>query len=119
VTLRPAELRKLVNICRMFSTSHDGERANAASLADKLVRDHGTDWADILHAEPPAPVAIQPQTPRYWRQCAEEILFEHPQAVTEWEQEFLQDILRRGYALSVKQDAVLRRIALKCGAPAW
>ena len=117
--LTPTELRKLTAICAMFSSSFDGEHAAAAALAGKFIHDHGVTWADVLHAEPPAAVVIQPVTPRYWRQCAEEVLFEHPAAVTEWEQEFLQSILRKGFALSGKQEVVLRRIALKCGAPAW
>jgi hypothetical protein len=74
---------------------------------------------EVVAAASAAPVIIQPQTPRYWRQCAEEVLFDHPGAVNDWEQEFLQSILQKGYALSVKQEGILRRIAVKCGAPAW
>jgi hypothetical protein len=117
--LTPEVLRKLAAVCRMFASPFEGERANAAMLADKLVKDHGTDWGDISHAEPPVPVIVQPKTPRCWRQCAEEVLYEHPGACTSWEQGFLQDILRRGYGLSPKQELVLRRIAAKCGAPEW
>lgn len=119
MTLPPPVLRKLALICDRFGSSFDGERANAAALADRVVRDHGASWTDILHAEPPVPVVIQPTTTRYWKQCAEEVLYEHTGAVTEWEQEFLQSILGKGYALSHKQEDVLRRIAMKCGVPAW
>jgi hypothetical protein len=119
MALAPPELRKLAQICAMFGSPYDGERASAALLADKLVRDRGVSWTDVLHAEPPAPVVIQPTAPRYWRQCAEEVLFEHPGALSEWETGFLQDILQRGRALSDKQAIVLRRIAQKTGAPEW
>jgi hypothetical protein len=119
VTLTVAELRKLAGICARFGSPFDGERANAAALADRLVRDRGATWTDVLHAEPPVPVVIQPQAPRYWRQCAEELLFEHSSAVTEWEQGCLQSILQKGDALSHKQEVILRRIATKCGAPTW
>ena len=117
--LTPAELRKLAAICGRFGSPFDGERATAAGLADRLVRDHGVSWSDVLHAEPPLPVIIQPQTTRYWRQCAEELLYEHPGAVNDWEVGFLQSILQKGVALSIKQENILRRIATKCGAPQW
>jgi hypothetical protein len=119
MALAPPELRKLVQICAMLSSPYDGERANAAALADKLVKAHGLTWADVLHAEPPVPVVIQPTAPRYWRQCAEGVLFEHPGALSEWETGFLQDILQRGRALSDKQQVILRRVAQKTGAPEW
>lgn len=119
MTLTPSDLRKLVDVYDRFGSPFDGERSNAAALANRFVRDRGVTWTDVLHAEPPVPVVIQPQTTRYWRQCAEELLFEHPGAVNAWEQEFLQSILQKGYALSIKQEDILRRIAVKCGAPAW
>ncbi len=119
MTLAPSDLRKLAAICDRFSSSFDGERAAAAKLADKLIKDRGATWTDVLHAEPPIPIVLQPSAPRYWRQCAEEVLFEHPGAVNAWEQEFLQSILQKGFALSEKQEIILRRIATKCGAPAW
>ena len=118
-SLSPSELRKLASICARFSSPFDGERLAAANLADKFVKDHGVDWTDVLHAEPPMPIVIQPDTPRYWRQCAEEILFEHAGAISAWEQGFLQSILQKGRGLSQKQEAVLLRIAAKCGAPSW
>jgi hypothetical protein len=119
VALAPSELRKLAQICAMFGSAFDGERASAALLADRFINDHGVTWIDVLHAEPPVPVVVQPSTPRYWRQCAEEVLFEHPGALSEWETNFLQDILQRGRALSDKQEVVLRRCAQKTGAPEW
>jgi hypothetical protein len=32
----------------MFGSDHDGERATAARLADRLVRQHGLTWGDVL-----------------------------------------------------------------------
>jgi hypothetical protein len=50
---------------------------------------------EVVAAASAAPVVIQPSAPRYWRQCAEEVLFEHSGAVTGWEQELLQSILQK------------------------
>jgi len=36
-----------MDLCRMFSSSFEGERANAALMADKLVRAVG-DWPDVI-----------------------------------------------------------------------
>jgi hypothetical protein len=119
MALAPPELKKLVQICAMLGSSYDGERANAAALADRFVKDHGLTWTDVLHAEPPTAVVIQPTTPRYWKDCAEAALFEHPGALSEWETGFLQDILQRGRALSPKQEAKVRVIAQKTGVPEW
>jgi hypothetical protein len=41
----------------------------------------------------------------------------HTQALSYWEQGFVQDFLRRDRAPSPKQAAVVRRIATKCGVP--
>ncbi len=40
-TLSPAERTRLVNILGMLGSEHAGERASAAFLAAKLVRDRG------------------------------------------------------------------------------
>ena len=117
--LTESQLRKLVAICEMLSSSFDNERAAAALLATQLVRDNGMRWTELLHAEPPPPVVIEPDRPRYWREVAETLLHEHPGALSAWEASFLQDILRRGYALSPKQEAKLRGIATKTGVPQW
>lgn len=103
----------------MFSSPFDGERAAAATLAHNFVENHGLTWIDVLHAEPPVPVVVQPTTQRYWRNCAEDVLFSHPGALNDWETNFLQDVLERGRALSDKQAIILRRVAQKTGVPEW
>jgi len=49
----PKLVARLVQLCGMFGSSHDGERANAAALADRLVRQVGLTWADVI-VPPPA-----------------------------------------------------------------
>ncbi len=48
-------LRKLAAICELFSSEHDSERANAAKLANNLVREAGLRWIDLLTASTPLP----------------------------------------------------------------
>ena len=110
-------LKRLAAILERTASPFDAERLTALSLAKQLLDATGMGWADVLHAEPPAPVVVRAD--RTWRQCAEECLYDHTQALSEWEQGFVQDVLRRGRALSPKQAAVLRRIATTCGVPEW
>jgi hypothetical protein len=120
MALTSPQLKRLAAIMeRATRSTFDNERLTALTLAQQLLDDVGLSWSDALHAEPPVPIVIQPATPRYWRQTAEECLFEHTGALTAWEATFLQDILRRGFALSTKQETILRRIAGKTGAPLW
>ena len=76
-----ADLRRLAGVLARLGSPHEGERLAAAHLADQFIRDRNVSWSDVLHAEPPRAVVLQPMTPRYWRQCAEEILFEHAGAI--------------------------------------
>jgi hypothetical protein len=39
---------RLAKICGMFGSDHEGERASAAALADKFLRDLGLTWRDII-----------------------------------------------------------------------
>jgi hypothetical protein len=110
-------LRRLAAIMERTASPFEAERLTALSLAKQMLDASGMCWADVLHAEPPAPVVVP--VDRTWRQCAEQVLYDHTHALSEWEPGFVQDILRRGRALSQKQAAVLRRIAAKCGAPGW
>lgn len=65
------DLRKLAAICELFSSEHDSERATAATLANKLVRDAGFRWADIIVAPTPLPLGIaRPQKSKMSRQDA-------------------------------------------------
>jgi hypothetical protein len=43
-----ALLDRLVKLAGMFGSVHEGERAAAAAMADKLLREHGLAWPDVL-----------------------------------------------------------------------
>ena len=92
----------------MFGSDHAGERASAALMADKIVRQVGLRWADVLMpAALPAPTggSIKQQIARALRSSA----------INAWEKQFLSSIIERE-SLSSKQRSVLERILRKVGA---
>ena len=46
--LNPADIERLGKFLGMLGSDHEGERANAAMMADRLVRDRGTTWPALL-----------------------------------------------------------------------
>src|SRR5262245_24617476 len=48
MSLDPQFIDRLVKLLGMLSSAHDGERANAGAMADKLVRGHGLTWTDVI-----------------------------------------------------------------------
>lgn len=62
--LDPRSADRLRKLCGMFGSAHDGERASAAAMADKLVRTAGLTWNEII-APPIVPNEWRPM--RYWR----------------------------------------------------
>ena len=51
---------RLVKLCGMFGSDHPGERANAAAAADKMIRDAGMRWPEVLLPALPRPTASAP-----------------------------------------------------------
>jgi hypothetical protein len=45
-----ASAHRLAHICGMFGSDHDGEVVNAARLADRLVRERGLSWSQVIEA---------------------------------------------------------------------
>ena len=92
---------RLCKLCGMFGSAHDGERASAAAMADKLVRSLGVTWPEI----------IRPQTAET---IPEKIglALANVDALSLWERDFLCSVNGRGH-LSAKQLAVLDRIIAK------
>jgi hypothetical protein len=45
---------RLAKLCGMFGSAHEGERAAAAQLADRMLRELGLTWPDVI-AVPLAP----------------------------------------------------------------
>jgi hypothetical protein len=57
---KPIPRDRLQKLCGLFGSQHDGERAAAAALADKLVRAAGLTWGDVIRR--PAPPHAPPET---------------------------------------------------------
>lgn len=61
-TLSSAFRGRLAKLLGMTGSDHDGEVLNAARMADRIVREQGTTWSDVLGT--PTPVAEEsPQHP--------------------------------------------------------
>lgn len=97
---------RLVKLAGMLGSAFDGERANAAAAATRLLEQHGLTWREVL--APPAPRPRGP-IPTGWRAVAADCLLV-PELLSEWERGFLRSL--QGYSrLTEKQQAVLERIA--------
>jgi hypothetical protein len=112
MTARALPIKRLRRLCGMFGSDHDGERASAARLADRLIREHGLTWDDVLVEPPPTP-AREPRPPLMaWRAACERIL---TKGCLPWERKFCQNLLAnwRG-PLTEKQAVCLDRIYMCC-----
>jgi hypothetical protein len=52
---------RLIKLLGMLGSRHDGERASAALMADRLVREHGLTWSDVI---------VVPTPDRPWHKMA-------------------------------------------------
>jgi hypothetical protein len=100
---------RLAKLCGLFG-SHIGERANAAAAADKLIRQAGLRWPDILLP------ALPPGRQRSLDTIADmiEFVLDFEDVLSEWEVSFCRSIARARYRLSQKQLEVLDRLVEKC-----
>ena len=53
--LTVSDRQRLCCILALLGSVSPGERAGAALAADRMVRSHGTTWADLLGTPPPQP----------------------------------------------------------------
>ena len=119
MAILPADkLKRLIQFCGMLGSDFPGERANAAKMANDLLREHKLTWEEALGgAKPnganpftPPPPGWKSSKPVAWREQARECL-EYPDEMSSWEAEFLASILKQPRAtLSPKQSAVLDKI---------
>ena len=102
---------RLAKLAGMFGSAHAGERANAAQMADRLVRDSGLTWFDVIR--PAAPAAEMSherewREPRNWREAITAAL-NHEGSLTDWESSFVRS-LRTFRRLTPRQSDVLWKI---------
>jgi hypothetical protein len=116
--LEAADLDRLSKLCGLFSSDFEGERANAAGLADRYLRDRGWRWSDVIHAPTlPPPGAGNDDDrlaswPGGWRAAAR-FCVGNSRALTAWERDFCVNLLGYVGAATVKQCAILRRVLEK------
>ncbi len=49
----PESVNQLIKVLGMLGSEHDGERASAAAIADRIVRKLGLTWTDIISRPEP------------------------------------------------------------------
>jgi hypothetical protein len=113
---------KLAAVLGMLGSDHDGERAAAALIASRIVREAGLSWRELLvetssrdevgstEQQPATPTRAEP----HWREMLAAAR-RRPELLTEWESRFLSSIAWQR-SLSPKQRAILAEIADKASA---
>jgi hypothetical protein len=101
---------RLARILGMLGSAHDGEVLAAARTAERIRRDAGSTWAEILQPVPPLAAAAEAEID------ADPIGFclGHAELLTDWERRFLISIRRQDYPLTGRQLGVLRKLVGKC-----
>ena len=97
----PLDRERLAKLCGMFGSDHPGERANAAAAADRMLRDAGLRWPDVIMPALPAPTAAQ--TWAYTTDQAVGFVLERWDLLTDWEIGFAEGVQRQHHPLSPKQ----------------
>ncbi len=106
--LSRAERTRLVSILGMLGSEHAGERASAAWLAAKLVRDRGLSWSDVV----PSPSgSIISDVSRGVAEPTTDLglCLKYVEHLTQWEQGFVRSLAGRRNR-SAKQTAMLGRL---------
>ena len=96
---------KLVKLCGLLGSNHDGERAAAALKADAHIKGLGLTWCDVI---------IAPAATVDWPAMARAIL--RSCHATGWEARFCENLLDkwRDREISERQRAVLERVFARC-----
>ena len=102
---------RMAQLLGMFSSDFDNEVVTAARMAERLRRETGETWDQIL-----APAALPPPT---WQRDIETVAdaisycLEKAEALTDWESNFVATLGRQRSPISPKQLAVLDQILEK------
>src|SRR3954469_16149829 len=99
---------RLVKLCGLFGSDHAGERANAAAAADRLVRQAGVRWPDLI-----LPALLPPNSGNRISNQIDFVL-DFPDALNEWEHRFVVSLSRQRRPLSEKQRVILAELVDKC-----
>ncbi len=126
----PSVASKLAKICAMLTSSHGGERANAAALASRLLTDCGLTWQQLVErafqapqptVRPPAShpprrhrPAPQPPAPNDEARVLAVRLLERPHLLNSWERNFVYSILYQTSPYTTLQRAKLAKVCADC-----
>lgn len=125
--LAASDLDRLAKLCGLFGSSHGGERANAAALADKLVRERGLTWFDVIGAPTPAAGSngfsrtgnddeLFGEWSDGWRGAVAHCISHGRDVLTPFERNFLHNVSAYRHAPSDKQKATLKAMLDKMSA---
>ena len=128
MALPPEQHRRLVQLLGMMGSDHNGEVLNAARLAQRLVRDHGLTWEEVMtgiatdiarelgQAFETGYANGRAYRPPSWRVFAQSLLDDDDGRLNSWEREFVASFIDRGWDRPTdRQQGVFERIADKCG----
>jgi hypothetical protein len=120
---------RLVKLCGLLGSAHDGERATAAAMADQLLRQNKLTWVDVIaipkllppppeHA-PPARVWQEPKRKRGAPECLASVRARY--LIATWfhllsttERSICQSIVSQRTWTSKKQGICLSRMLARC-----
>jgi hypothetical protein len=105
---------RLAKLCGMFGPHHVGERAAAALKADKLMREHGLTWRNVIHRPIEQPARAQEREDVSDIESDIRFAMAHLDCLNDWECAFIEDMDRQYWRiLSPKQIAKIRVIVEK------
>ena len=84
---------RLAGILGMLGSNHDGEAVAAARAAERLRRELGTTWQDLL-VPPSGPAPSPPPSPMGWRQAAVFCATQRRVPLSDWEMRFTHEVAR-------------------------
>ncbi len=98
--LDPNAAERLAKLCGLFGSEHDGERASAAAMADKLLRSHGLTWEQVISV----------RSLETTKQSIDFCLDHGADVITAWEWGFLAGIRDWPGSLTAKQRRKLEQL---------
>jgi len=99
--LDPKATDRLAKLCGMLGSAHDGERAAAAALADRMVSELGLTWHDVISVPlvPADPISADSVT---WQEALD-VCLEHIHELDARSQAFVRSLARWRGPPSAKQ----------------
>lgn len=120
--LPPDKRTRLIKLLGMLGSAYEGERANAASMIDRIMKEYKLTWTDVLgtataaqqQPSPPAGAGEGRDDFDSWMAMHSYCTGVPPAGIyTGWEANFLDSVgqwLDRGWDLTEKQQISLRKI---------